>query len=193
VFPLALQRLFPEVGFGWAVRITGFICLACCLLSFACCSSRLPPRKPGPLIDLSSFRDLKFMTFTLGSCIVTLGQYRYMFFVFVFSSSRRVLTVITPDRTVRPVLLPGPVRRGRSSILTWSGVRYHLGDECRLGCRASHPGSARGYTWMLQPQRAEHAHGRLAHAHDLADVPDIRIVDVLCRILWGLLWCPHRA
>jgi hypothetical protein len=74
VFPIMYQNLFPQVGFGWTVRIVGFVCLACCLVTWACCTSRLPPREPGPLFDLSAFRDVKFMTFTAGACIASLGM-----------------------------------------------------------------------------------------------------------------------
>jgi hypothetical protein len=68
-----LQALFHELGFGWAVRISGFVCLICCLIALACCTSNLPPRQPGPMLDTSPFKDSKLMLFTLGSSISGLG------------------------------------------------------------------------------------------------------------------------
>ncbi|KAG2747225.1 hypothetical protein P692DRAFT_20875825 [Suillus brevipes Sb2] len=46
-----LQQLFNKVGFGWAVRISAFVCLACGIIATALVSSRLPKRKPGPWVD----------------------------------------------------------------------------------------------------------------------------------------------
>lgn len=50
------------VGFAWAVRVMGFIALA--TLGCAVLLSRpLSPRSPRQLVDLSSFRDLSYLTF----------------------------------------------------------------------------------------------------------------------------------
>ncbi|KAF9067640.1 major facilitator superfamily domain-containing protein [Rhodocollybia butyracea] len=40
--PIALQKLFAGVGFGWGVRILAFIVLACTGTGFVCCTTRLP-------------------------------------------------------------------------------------------------------------------------------------------------------
>ncbi|KAJ7237500.1 major facilitator superfamily domain-containing protein, partial [Mycena rebaudengoi] len=53
VFPIAIRRLFIEVGFAWAVRILAFIVLLCMICGFVCCSTRLPPRKISQIIDFS--------------------------------------------------------------------------------------------------------------------------------------------
>ncbi|KAF1971677.1 MFS general substrate transporter [Bimuria novae-zelandiae CBS 107.79] len=68
IFPLALQRLFPLVGFAWATRIIGFIILACCSVSVSLVRSRLPP-KPGQTVmpDLRILRQIPFLLVTLGT------------------------------------------------------------------------------------------------------------------------------
>lgn len=71
-----LQRLFITCGFGWGVRISGFVCLALC--SIACCtvSSRLERSSaPGPWFDTKHFRDVNFMLLTIGSAFISLGMY----------------------------------------------------------------------------------------------------------------------
>ncbi|KAE8372456.1 major facilitator superfamily domain-containing protein [Aspergillus bertholletiae] len=45
IFPLMLQSLLPQVGWGWSIRILAFILLVLCAISLAFCRSRVPPRK----------------------------------------------------------------------------------------------------------------------------------------------------
>jgi len=62
------------MGFAWGVRITGFICLTCCAIATMTVTSRLPRRKPGPWIDVSSFRDPPFVFLAIGSVLVFIGM-----------------------------------------------------------------------------------------------------------------------
>ena len=45
LFPLMIQSLLPHVGWGWSIRILGFVLLVLCAISAAFCRSRVPPRK----------------------------------------------------------------------------------------------------------------------------------------------------
>ena len=45
LFPLMIQSLLPQVGWGWSIRILGFVVLVLCAISAAFCRSRVPPRK----------------------------------------------------------------------------------------------------------------------------------------------------
>lgn len=45
LFPLMIQSLLPQVGWGWSIRILGFLLLMLCSISAAFCRSRVPPRK----------------------------------------------------------------------------------------------------------------------------------------------------
>lgn len=45
LFPLMIQSLLPRVGWGWSIRILGFVLLVLCVISMAFCRSRIPPRK----------------------------------------------------------------------------------------------------------------------------------------------------
>jgi hypothetical protein len=74
-----LQQLFNKVGFGWAVRISAFVCLACGVIATATVSSRLPKRKPGPWIDVASLKDTNYVIFVLGSAITCLGKLPWLF------------------------------------------------------------------------------------------------------------------
>ncbi|OGM40896.1 monocarboxylate transporter [Aspergillus bombycis] len=44
VFPLMIQALLPQVGWGWSIRILAFVLLALCTISVTFCRSRVPPR-----------------------------------------------------------------------------------------------------------------------------------------------------
>lgn len=45
LFPLMIQSLLPQVGWGWSIRILGFVLLVLCAISVAFCRIRVPPRK----------------------------------------------------------------------------------------------------------------------------------------------------
>jgi MFS family permease len=75
VFPFILEHLFARLGYAWAVRISGIVSVAGCLVALACCTSRLPPRQPKPLADLvTSLKDLKYMAFSVGCAIMCFGE-----------------------------------------------------------------------------------------------------------------------
>ncbi|KAK0118480.1 hypothetical protein ONS95_012765 [Cadophora gregata] len=67
IFPLALQELFPMVGFAWATRIIGFVVAFCCAMTLLLVRSRLPPKpnqKMAP--SLSMFRQQSYVSVALG-------------------------------------------------------------------------------------------------------------------------------
>lgn len=67
IFPLALQRLLPSVGFAWATRIIGFIDIFCCVAACLLIRSRLPP-KPGQSVlpDFRIFSQKSYLLLTIG-------------------------------------------------------------------------------------------------------------------------------
>ncbi|KAG1771464.1 MFS general substrate transporter [Suillus occidentalis] len=75
VFPLLLQRLLSTVGFAWAVRIQGFLALACCIIATLTISSPVPKNKSTPWIDTKSFRDTKYMLVCLAYALICLGLF----------------------------------------------------------------------------------------------------------------------
>ncbi|KAG2134047.1 major facilitator superfamily domain-containing protein [Suillus bovinus] len=90
VFPIMLQQLFDKVGFGWAVRISAFVCLACGVIATALVSSRLPKRKPGPWIDVSSLKDVNYAIFVLGSAVTCLGIFVPMYYIVQYAQEYHI-------------------------------------------------------------------------------------------------------
>jgi MFS family permease len=67
VFPLVLQRLFVQVGWAWAIRALGFMCLAVTAVANFLIRSRLPPAKNASAhLDPGIFRNAAF-TWTLAA------------------------------------------------------------------------------------------------------------------------------
>lgn len=67
IFPLALQQLFPSVGFAWATRVIGFIDVFCCIVMCLCIRSRLPPKAGQSVLpDFRIFRDYSYLLLTVG-------------------------------------------------------------------------------------------------------------------------------
>lgn len=66
LYPLMVQQMLPELGFGWTMRVLGFINLACLAIVLALMRPRLPPRKAGALIDWSALKEVDWILLTLG-------------------------------------------------------------------------------------------------------------------------------
>lgn len=68
VFPLMLQSLIPQVGWGWAIRTLAFITLVLSSVAIALVKSRLPPR-PGSSImpDIKIFHNSGFALTAIGT------------------------------------------------------------------------------------------------------------------------------
>ncbi|KAJ2981913.1 hypothetical protein NQ176_g1732 [Zarea fungicola] len=88
IYPIALSRLIPEVGFPWAVRTIGFIALAAFALPLMVMRVRVLAPKPRALIDWSAFRDPPFMVFTLGLLIVFIGNAVLIFYISFYPENR---------------------------------------------------------------------------------------------------------
>lgn len=81
ILPIALNEMLNSstIGFGWAVRIIGFITLALLLPSSIFIRARLPPRKAS-LFMFSAFKQPKYIVLVAGCFFATLGMYPPMFF-----------------------------------------------------------------------------------------------------------------
>ncbi|KAK7027750.1 MFS general substrate transporter [Favolaschia claudopus] len=82
MYPIMLQRLFQRVGFGWGVRISGFLSGALCCIAIATVTRYAPPKQRGATCKLSeTFRDSRFVLLALGGCFVALGLFIPFFYI----------------------------------------------------------------------------------------------------------------
>ncbi|MCJ1244136.1 hypothetical protein MMC30_001334 [Trapelia coarctata] len=79
--PGIVEALLPRIGFGWTVRVLGFIVLAFQLIALAFARTRLPPRKSGPLIEISAFRELPYTLFAIGIFFAFWGLYPAYYYI----------------------------------------------------------------------------------------------------------------
>ncbi|QSZ33609.1 hypothetical protein DSL72_005177 [Monilinia vaccinii-corymbosi] len=82
VFPIALAKMFasPKLGFGWTVRIIGFIMLAVLAISCPPIRARLPPRKKSFFL-LSAFKEPPFITLLVSAFLMILGVFIPVFYL----------------------------------------------------------------------------------------------------------------
>lgn len=76
IFPIMLRRLFVQVGFPNAVRISGSLCLLCCVISvFTVTSIRPPSPTRFKFKDyISCLNDSRYLLLLIGSALISLGM-----------------------------------------------------------------------------------------------------------------------
>ena len=76
VFPLMLQVLFARLGWGWSIRILGFICLGLLIISNVLLKKRLPaPKNISPHPDFRILKDKAFLLLTIGVFLLEFGLF----------------------------------------------------------------------------------------------------------------------
>lgn len=81
VYPTVVRSLLPKIGFAWTVRVLGFINLACLTVAIAFFRARLPPRKSGPIVEISAFREIPYLCTVIAFCFVFGGLFFTYYFV----------------------------------------------------------------------------------------------------------------
>ncbi|KAL2812316.1 major facilitator superfamily domain-containing protein [Aspergillus granulosus] len=88
IYPIVLNRLLQPLGFGWSVRIIGFIALGTLLLPVAIMKQRVKPPKARALIDWSAFTDIPYMAFVLGGFVAFMGMFTLFFYISYVGTAR---------------------------------------------------------------------------------------------------------
>jgi len=70
VFNAMARQLLPTAGFGWTMRVIGFVQAATLLFVVVCMKTRLPPTKSGRLVEWIAFKQLNYVFFTIGMFFV---------------------------------------------------------------------------------------------------------------------------
>ncbi|KAJ3499815.1 hypothetical protein NLG97_g22 [Lecanicillium saksenae] len=98
-WPLIIERLIRGVGFGWALRIVGFLSLA--LLAPACFMvvPRLPPRKGGldPQEMNLTFKDGTFWLLVAGMLLVMWGMFIPFYYLPLYAASHGIDATFSND------------------------------------------------------------------------------------------------
>ncbi|KAI4232818.1 MAG: hypothetical protein LQ349_004774 [Xanthoria aureola] len=82
IFPLALEALFPKVGFAWSVRLLALIFLVLLVIANLFIRTRLPPKVGGSVWpDFRIFRDVTFALTTAGVFFIEWGLFVPLSFI----------------------------------------------------------------------------------------------------------------
>ncbi|EMR71347.1 putative mfs monocarboxylate transporter protein [Eutypa lata UCREL1] len=94
VYPVLINELIfhRNFGFPWTLRIMGFIMLATYLPCLVWLRPRLPPRKIGPWIDASAFKELPFVLFSISFFLNFWGLYFAFFYLSTFARDKIGIT-----------------------------------------------------------------------------------------------------
>jgi len=110
LFPGLVEALLPRIGFAWTIRVLGFVMLPLGLTSLFMLKTRLPPRKSGPLVEWSAFKELPFMLFVAGMFLVFWSLYFAVYYVCPLPSPYFYSTDITRSPRSVATALASPTR-----------------------------------------------------------------------------------
>lgn len=85
VFPAIAERLLPQVGFAWAVRVMGFVMMGTMLTCAIFLKPRLPPRKTGPIVEWSAFSEPTYLLIALCSFLFFWAVYFAFYYLGSFA------------------------------------------------------------------------------------------------------------
>ena len=81
IYPVLTRELLPKLGFAWTTRVLAFVNMAFLLFALIFLRPRLPPRKSGPLVDWTAYREPVFVSFVLGVFALTWALYYTYYYV----------------------------------------------------------------------------------------------------------------
>ncbi|KAK4539674.1 hypothetical protein LTR36_010437 [Oleoguttula mirabilis] len=94
IFPIMVQRMIKEVGFGWAMRTAAFLILALMIVANLTVKSRTPPfPKPWNFVDfLRPLKEVPFDLISLGAFLFFLGMFLPINYIILEASSHGMST-----------------------------------------------------------------------------------------------------
>ncbi|EFY85727.1 MFS monocarboxylate transporter, putative [Metarhizium acridum CQMa 102] len=90
IYPVVFYKLINDIGFGWSVRVLGFIALATLSIPNLVMKMRVKPSKARALLDTSAFTDWPFLVFTLATLIGFMGLYTMFFYLSYYTKARHI-------------------------------------------------------------------------------------------------------
>lgn len=87
LFPAIVGRLLPRVGFPWTMRVLGFLTLFMLLQPWLFMKQRIAPRKSGPIMEWTAFRELPYALFSVGMFLNFWGLYVAFFYISTFAKN----------------------------------------------------------------------------------------------------------
>lgn len=150
ILPVIFNSALPRIGFGWSLRMFGFIAAALFAITQLLLKKRLPPKDGVRILEIEALKDKLFVLYIVGTFLTFLGLYFAFFFIgtyarnilgLSFTRSNYVLLVINgagiPGRLlpmwfadqrqirgIRPVTVQAPLILTSSILLfAWMAVQ----------------------------------------------------------------------
>ncbi|RWA11684.1 hypothetical protein EKO27_g3419 [Xylaria grammica] len=123
ILPAIIQYSIPQVGFPWAVRIFGFVALFCTVTAFLCIKPRLKPRRSGPLVEWSAFKERPYLLYSIGVFLLYLALFFGSFYINTFA--RDIIGFSTTD-SVQLLLIQNGVSIPARPVVGYI-ANYHTG------------------------------------------------------------------
>jgi MFS family permease len=132
VFPIVLSKLLndSDIGFGWSMRIVGFMVLPFMLLACFIIRPRVPPRKTTMFIG-AAWKDKKYVMLVIALFFMMMGMWLPVFFIPTYAVSRGMsatlaaylLAIINASSTFGRII-PGILadKFGRQNLFASAGV-----------------------------------------------------------------------
>lgn len=147
IFPIALSQFLrkPNLGFGWSVRITGFMVLALLAPSCLFIKARLPPRKTSFFLP-RAFKELPYVTLVASSFFLMMGMFPPMFFLPSYAIAHGMsselafyLIALLNSASLPGRVIPGLLadRFGRLNMLFFAGLSTGILSLCWQACRSN--------------------------------------------------------
>ncbi|OTB02075.1 hypothetical protein M426DRAFT_323019 [Hypoxylon sp. CI-4A] len=139
VYPVVVRQLIPTLGFAWTARVLAFINLACLSVVLVFMRPRLPPRKSGPIIEFSAFRELAYVGVVGGIFATSMSNYFSFYYIASFGTEALGLSYSTASimvilingagiifRIIPPLIADrvGPINVMFPVTLAWALVAY---------------------------------------------------------------------
>ncbi|OJD20887.1 hypothetical protein ACJ73_07776 [Blastomyces percursus] len=95
VFPIALSKMLngSSLGFGWSIRIMGFVMMPGLIVSCLTVKTRLPPRTKSFFIK-AAFKDVKYLLLIAAMVFLFIGFSMPLFFIPTYAVTRGVDTTL---------------------------------------------------------------------------------------------------
>ncbi|KAI9723733.1 MAG: hypothetical protein M1812_001033 [Candelaria pacifica] len=128
IFPIMVERLVREVGFGWAMRIAAFMILGLMIIANLTVKSRIPP-SPRPLVlmeFITPLTEIPFLCVVLASFLFFFGMFLPFNYVILYAQAHSMsanlagyLLAVLNATSIFGRVIPGYVadRVGRFNVM----------------------------------------------------------------------------
>ncbi|KAF2105052.1 MFS transporter, MCP family, solute carrier family 16, member 10 [Rhizodiscina lignyota] len=102
IYPVIVRSLLPKIGFGWTIRVLGFVNMVCLIASIIFLRPRLPPRKQGPIVEWAAFKEAPYTLMVIGMSFVFGGL--FFSFYYIGSYGRTIIGMSYTESTTLVIL-----------------------------------------------------------------------------------------